>query len=104
MEWCGEDEYKIFPFHLTMAKILFDADKEDVKMLGGERLFTANKKAHKHVRLMSNLLPFRFDQREFGLSRKTRVRCSCSMCGHRRENEGLPIREIRMLPLAEDFE
>ena len=104
MEWCGDDEYKIFPFHLTVAKVFFDEDKEDIKMLGGERLLTANKKAYRHTKLMCNLLSGQPDQRAFGLSRKTRVRCSCYMCGHRRVNEGPPIREIRSLPLPEDFE
>lgn len=105
LDWCGEDANKMYAFHVIAAKVFFDTDKEDIKMLGGERLYIANKKARKHMKLMNTIIPSWFSpEKEHGLSRKTRVRCSCSMCGHRREMEGLPIREIRMLPLPEELE
>lgn len=74
-------------------------------MLGGNRLYIANKKARKHISMLHSISAFPFfDDRDAGISRKTRVRCSCYMCGHRREMEGAPIRELRMLPLPEEFE
>lgn len=74
-------------------------------MLGGERLYMANKKARKHMKFLRSISAFPWvDEREAGISRKTRVRCSCYMCGHRREMEGMPMRELRRLPLAEEFE
>jgi hypothetical protein len=74
-------------------------------MLGGERLYIANKKARKHIRMLHNVSAFlNCNERDEGISRKTRVRCSCYMCGHRREMEGMPMRELRRLPLAEEFE
>jgi len=32
-----------------------------------------------------------------GILRKTRKRCSCWMCGHRRQYEGLTIQELRQI-------
>jgi hypothetical protein len=40
-------------------------------------------------------------RRETGILRKTRKRCSCWMCGHRRKYEGLTLQERR---LNEEFQ
>jgi hypothetical protein len=36
-------------------------------------------------------------ERSLGLLRKTKKRCSCWMCGHRRRYEGLTIQELRQI-------
>lgn len=73
-------------------------------MLGGERLYIANKKARKHMRMLHAVSAFPMvpDGRDEGISRKTRVRCSCWMCGHRSELDGPRMRDKRKL--QEDLE
>ncbi len=39
-------------------------------------------------------------QRAIGMLRKTRKRCSCWMCGHRRHYDGPPTQERRQMELA----
>jgi hypothetical protein len=41
-----------------------------------------------------NLIDIR---RELGILRKTRKRCSCWMCGHRRRYDGLTMQEWRQI-------
>ena len=65
-----------------------------------ERLRQGNKRAEKILKYRErHWYNYHFSLEEWnrirGILRKTRAVCSCWMCGHRRKNEGVPIREIR---------
>ncbi len=67
----------------------------------GYRLQQANQIARKafnnptYCRNKDIDLPYR--KYALGLLRKTRKRCSCWMCGNRRQYEGLTIQELRQI-------
>jgi hypothetical protein len=86
----------------------------------GTRLFKAKQKAKKVFRVYNGFysianikrshfyewFPYNFSkerlQHELGFYRKTKVPCSCYMCGHQRRYNGPSIQEVKELARAKD--
>jgi len=66
----------------------------------GDRVRVAKRVAKRACLNIEYMRDFNNDDRMVGRLRKTRVPCSCFMCGHRRKWEGETIQE-RKLRLAE---
>lgn len=62
----------------------------------GIRLQQANSRALNFLKRTKQYDKYvNLDNRHIGIARKTRVRCSCWMCGHQRQYQGKPISEIK---------
>lgn len=71
------------------------------RKMKAERLYQAEKRARKvfrayHYNHFSLITP-EHERRLLGLYRKTRVPCSCWMCGHRRATSGPRIQELKQI-------